>query len=67
MTERQRIEATLNRAPGGLPAGQFKGQERAAVTAVLVRRFPGFQVAAGASKAQVVADLVEFLLNRQRR
>ncbi|MBW7836844.1 MAG: hypothetical protein H3C28_09465 [Sphingomonadales bacterium] len=67
MMERQRIEAVLSRAPGGLPEGQFKGQERAAVTAVLARRFPGFQIAAGASKAQVVADLVEFLLNRQRR
>ncbi|RIK95276.1 MAG: hypothetical protein DCC73_02555 [Proteobacteria bacterium] len=67
MTERQRIEAALARAPGGLPEGAFDGRERAAVAAVLARRFPGFQIAAGASKAQVVTDLVEFLLSHQRR
>lgn len=66
MTERQRIEGTLARAPGGLPEGAFNGRERAAA-AVLARRFPGFQIAAGASKAQVVTDLVEFLLSHQRR
>ena len=63
----ERIEATLSRMPGGLPAGQSQGQERAAAVALLARRFPGFQIAAGASKAQVVTDLAEFLLSHQRR
>jgi hypothetical protein len=67
MTERNKLDLALTKIPGGLPAGAFTAKERAIVTAVLARRFPGFVLAAGRSKAQTVGDLAAHLLARQGR
>ena len=65
MTARRELETALSRAPGGLPAGDFTARQRADVNAILARRFPGFSVSVGRSKAQAIGDLAEFLLARQ--
>lgn len=65
MTERSKLDQALTKAPGGLPAGTFTAKERAKSALVLSRRFPGFVLAAGRSKADAIGDLVEFLLTRQ--
>ncbi len=65
MTTRADLEATLARAPGGSPVGDFSARERTVVGAILARRFAGFQIAAGRSKAQAMGDLIEYLLAKQ--
>lgn len=65
MTTRKELETALSRAPGSLPAGDFSAREHGDVSAAVARRFPGFSVAVGRSKAQVIGDLAEFLLTRQ--
>lgn len=67
MTERNRLDLALTKVPGGLPAGAFTAKERATVTAVLARRFPGFVLAAGRTKAEAVGDLTAHLLARHSR
>ncbi|RIK92487.1 MAG: hypothetical protein DCC73_11940 [Proteobacteria bacterium] len=65
MTVRQALEINLARVAGGLPVGDFTPGERMTLNVTLARRSPGFSIAAGRSKAQVIGDLVEFLLARQ--